>query len=87
MNRLRGRQTRAQMRELVKLKRTADMKRPHLINAPGDIATRPGAGVINWKLYGRVLMHRQLELDYAATNDDFITALAIEQKVAKELYG
>ena len=84
---LRGRQTRAQMRELVKLKRTADVKRAHLVSAPGDIATRPGAGLINWKLYGRILAHRQLELEYPAPSDDFITALAIEQKVAKELYG
>lgn len=59
--------------------------REAIVSAPGDVSTR-GRGVVNWRLYGLVLMRRQLELDYLPHEDDPILMLAIERRVARELY-
>ena len=60
---------------------------PTLVAAVGDIATRPGMGILNFAHFGRVLKHRQLEMDYEPiAADDFVTAIAIERRVSQSLY-
>jgi hypothetical protein len=57
-----------------------------LTASPSDVSARPGNGVFDWTLFGRVLMHRRLELEYPPIEDNVPQRLAIERMVARELY-
>lgn len=57
-----------------------------VISSMGDVATRPGQGVVNFTLLGRILRLRQMELPRSEFVDDYPLKVAIERRVRQELY-
>lgn len=59
-----------------------------ILSATADVSTRPGCGEVNWKLFGRILKIRQMEIKIeplVEINREW--ARVVEARVAKELYG